>query len=453
MRRALAALAVLSLGLASPAVAAPPLVDVHVHIGSDALPRIDHIVVLMLENHTYDNFLGMLGKGDGFTLDASGRPTATNPYTDGRIQHAFHMPTTCQLSARPSNEWAASHNAYDGGRNDGFVRTPISPTNPSAVGGVAMGYWDRSDLPFTYSLADAFPIADRWFSSALVQTDPERRFLIGATAAGMTDDIGTSTDNAVALTRRVPVPLTIFNELDLFGISWTNYATDWPLGADPEPVPHQRRHHRSTPLQELQRVLHGRGGGEAAVGHAARPAVRHAVTGEPAEHRGGGAAAVRRGARGRGVARMGQHAARGHLRRRRRLLRPRAPAGGRRPRRHPAARAVGAADLRRLRALRLPGAGFVVSPYARPGYVSHTIYDHTSILKMIERKWHLPALSRRDATANDLTDFLDADAMQRGVPTFPTLPALAAPGDTPDTLACSTTGAGVIPPPASISAH
>jgi phospholipase C len=38
-----------------------------------------------------------------------------------------------------------------------------------------MGYWDERDLPFTYALATAFPLADRWFSSALAQTDPQRR--------------------------------------------------------------------------------------------------------------------------------------------------------------------------------------------------------------------------------------------------------------------------------------
>ena len=71
-------------------------------IGADTMPGIDHIVVLMLENHTYDNLLGMLDRGNGFRLDANGNPTATNPYPDGSVQHAFHMSTTCQESARAS---------------------------------------------------------------------------------------------------------------------------------------------------------------------------------------------------------------------------------------------------------------------------------------------------------------------------------------------------------------
>jgi len=134
--------------------------------GTDTMPGIDHIVVLMMENHSYDNVLGMLGRGpgqtprgDGFTLGSDGRPTATNPYPDGRTQRAFRMPTTCQLPSRPSQEWTASHNAYNKGRMDGFVSTPISPATSEIVGGVAMGYWTEEDLPFTYSLAAAQPMS------------------------------------------------------------------------------------------------------------------------------------------------------------------------------------------------------------------------------------------------------------------------------------------------------
>jgi phospholipase C len=93
----------------------------------------------------------------------------------------------------------------------------------------------------------------------------------------------------------------------------------------------------------------------------------------------------------------------------------------------------------------------VVSPYARRNHVSHVLYDHTSILAMIERKWNLPALTCRDANANDLADFLDLHALARGKPTFPALPALPPAGNTPGRLACSVTGPGVIPPPGSIT--
>jgi phospholipase C len=83
--------------------------------------------------------------------------------------------------------------------------------------------------------------------------------------------------------------------------------------------------------------------------------------------------------------------------------------------------------------------------------VSHVLHDHTSILAMLERKWNLPALTYRDANANDLTDFIDLKALARGRPTFPQLPRLSSPGNTPAALACSTAGPGTIPPPGSIS--
>src|SRR5205085_7852065 len=96
--------------------------------GTDTLPQIDHVLVLMMENHSYDNYLGMLGRaagqrprGDGFTLGPDGRPSAANPYRDGRVQHAFRMPTTCQLAGRPSQEWQQAHTQFAGGLNDGFV--------------------------------------------------------------------------------------------------------------------------------------------------------------------------------------------------------------------------------------------------------------------------------------------------------------------------------------------
>ena len=147
-------------------------------MGTDTIPQIEHIVVAMMENHSYDNRLGMLHRhdADGFQLGRDGLPIATNPYPNGDLQHAFHMPTTCQISGWPSQEWEASHIQFAHGRNDGFVKSPSGP--------VSMGYWDRGDQPFYYSVAEVFPIADRYFCSVLGQTYPNRRYLMAATSHG-----------------------------------------------------------------------------------------------------------------------------------------------------------------------------------------------------------------------------------------------------------------------------
>jgi phospholipase C len=90
----------------------------------------------------------------------------------------------------------------------------------------------------------------------------------------------------------------------------------------------------------------------------------------------------------------------------------------------------------------------VVSPWARPGYVSHTVFDHTSILKLVETKWNLPALTRRDANAKNMLDMLDFSR-----PAFSRPPALAKPLTAVDSaaLACDTSGPGTIPPPGSVT--
>ena len=150
----------------------------------------------MMENHSYDNKLGVLCRrdADGFRIGTDGLPRAENPYANGDIQHAFRMPTTCQLSGAPSQTWLDSHTQFDNGCNDGFV---VSGSGP-----VAMGYWEQADQPFYYSLAKVFPIADRYFSSLLGQTYPNRRYLISATSIGMVND----TPPAAKLTTRPTGP-------------------------------------------------------------------------------------------------------------------------------------------------------------------------------------------------------------------------------------------------------
>ncbi len=72
--------------------------------------------------------------------------------------------------------------------------------------------------------------------------------------------------------------------------------------------------------------------------------------------------------------------------------------------------------------LRVPA--FVISPFAKRRYVSHVVHDHTSVLRLIETKFNLGALTRRDANADNLLDALDL----HGRPAFLDPPELAAPG-------------------------
>ena len=170
--------------------------------------------MVMMENHSFDNYFGVLRRGDGFRFDDAEVPKNSCPDGMGNRTRSFRMPSTCQLDREPSQAWNASHISLGTGRrNDGFVL---------ATGPVAMGFWDQDDLPFYYGLARTFPLCDRWFASCLAQTYPNRKFLMCGTAVGQV-----STD--ISQVGKAPPPNgTIFERLNDHGISWRNYRTDLP---------------------------------------------------------------------------------------------------------------------------------------------------------------------------------------------------------------------------------
>ncbi len=65
----------------------------------------------------------------------------------------------------------------------------------------------------------------------------------------------------------------------------------------------------------------------------------------------------------------------------------------------------------------------IVSPYARPDFVTDTVYDHTSVLKLIEQKWNFPPMTRRDAAATSPIEALDLESS----PAFLVPPKLSPP--------------------------
>ena len=400
--------------------------------GTDTIPQVEHVVVVMMENHSYDNHFGMLRRrgADGFRIGRDGRPRAWNPYPDGRIQHAFRMPTTCQLSGRPAQDWLASHVQYDGGRLDGFVA--------SASGPVSMGYWQRADLPFYYSLASVFPIADRYFCSLLGQTYPNRRYLMAATSIGQVDD------TLPALTD-YPAEGTIFDRLDAHGITWKDYFTNL---ATPELFPPLYLKNQGTKIVPIAGFFTDAAAGTLPGFCMVEPEYGRADEENPQNI-----------ARGEAFAAQVINAVMAGPAWDRTLLiwtfdehggyydhvpPPRAVPPDAIPPAVPAGQS--AYDGFGRYGFRVPFA--IVSPWARPRYVSHRVFDHGSICKLVETKWNLPAMTYRDANAAAMLDMLD---LRR--PAFRTPPALAAPllDADPGALACDVSGPGVIPPPGSVT--
>jgi phospholipase C len=398
----------------------------HLLPGTDTMPEIEHILVLMMENHSYDNYLGMLGRGDGFTLGPDGRPTATNPYPDGSLQRAFLMPNSAQQDAKPTNEWGETHLQMSNGTNEGFVRSLSGP--------VAMGYWDEQILPFYYSLANTFPIGDRWFCSAPGQTYPNRRYLLAGTSAGMVEDV----IEQVA----IPAPNgTILERLELFGLTWKNYYSSFPPTTYLYPI---------DALATALNVVHiDRFYEDAASGHLPNFAIIDPDFGNSSEEDPQDISVGQSFAADVINAVMASPAWPKTL-----LIWNYDEHGGYYDHVPPPAaikpdsippigyeKGESAYDGFARYGFRVPSA--VISPWSKPNYVSSVLYDHTSILAMVERKWNLPACTWRDANANDLMDFIDL-----GNAAFLDPPRLAAPA--------ASTGSpghpGTIPPSGSIVA-
>jgi phospholipase C len=396
--------------------------------GKDTIPQIDHIVVLMMENHSYDNKLGLLNRAgaDGFSIGKNGRPTATNPYPNGDIQHAFRMPTTCQNN-KPSQSWINSHVQYAAGRNDGFVKSGSGP--------VAMGYWQWADQPFYYSMARVFPIADRYFCSVLGQTFPNRRYLISATSLGMVND---------GIPTGYPKNGTIFDRLNHAGISWKDYYSTL---ATTDLYPELAVKNASK-IVNIDHFFKDAADGKLPSFSLVEPNYVTTSEEDPQNIAVGeqfAARVVDAIMTGPGWART--------------LLIWTYDEHGGYYDHVPPPRAIAPDDIPpdapkdqhyegfTRYGFRVPCA--VISPWARANYVSHVVFDHTSICALVEAKWNLPAMTHRDANANTMLDMLDFRA-----PAFAKPPTLAAPLLTQHPFKaakCDVTGPGTIPPPGSVS--
>jgi phospholipase C len=372
--------------------------------GVDTFPQIEHIILLMMENHSFDDHFGMLGRGDGFRLDDAGRPRDANPDGSGSFIRAFRMPSGCQLRAVPSQAWNASHTAWNGGRNDGFVR---------ASGAVAMGYWTGDDIPFYYGLGRTFPLCDRFFCSVLAQTYPNRRFLLAGTAAGIV-----STTNE-ALVAPPPPNGTIIDRFAQHGITWKNYYSNLPaVGV----IPQHLSNHPANFVNISEYFTDAQRGTLPSVSFV-DPHFSISSEENPQDIRFGeqfSAQVINAAMHGPAWPKTllvwfyDEHGGYcDHV---------------------PPPRAVKPDDIPPSITVPpdLPGAydryGFrvpavIVSPYARRNYVSHHVHDITSVLRLIETKWNLAALTYRDANATELLDTLDL----RGRPRFLDPPELPEP--------------------------
>ncbi len=353
----------------------------------------EHVVVVTMENRSFDHFLGWLPGADGMQAGLE--------YTDkqGNAQQTFHLAPEfqgCQYQD-PDHSYDGGRIQYDGGAADGWLRAGSDDLFP-------IGYYTQDDLAFFGQAVPAWTTFDRYFCGILGPTFPNRFYL----HAGQTDRL-TNTLSMSSLTM-------IWDRLAAAGVSGTYYYSDVPiivlwgsrLNSISKPFDQFLADAAAGTLPNVAYIdpkfLDEAAGtsnddhpfADIRNGQVLVNQIYEAVTNSPNwadtvliftyDEWGG----------------FFDH-----------VPPPLAP------------QTDLDAELGNDGRLGFRVPCVIVSPLARRGFVAHQQYDHTSILSLIEWRWGLEPLSVRDETANNLAHALDLsgaknlDAPQFSVPQGP----------------------------------
>jgi phospholipase C len=150
--------------------------------GRGHLSDIQHVVILIQENRSFDHYFGTYPGVRGFADPVGAAAFTQSGYPpNGGTLRPFHLgPSEPQCFPDITHDWAPQHDSWDGGAMDRFVSTHLSVDGASA-GPATMGYYERADIPFYYALAGGFTICDRYHCSVLGPTDPNRLYTMSAT--------------------------------------------------------------------------------------------------------------------------------------------------------------------------------------------------------------------------------------------------------------------------------
>ncbi|WP_167083870.1 phosphocholine-specific phospholipase C [Rhizomicrobium palustre] len=177
-RRGFIKLATASLGAGAAMAMLPPSIQKALAVAPNrktgTIKDVEHVIILMQENRSFDHYFGTLRGVRGFsdphpiTLPG-GKPVWQQPDAKGKPLSPFHFDTKAtDALVVPSTDhsWKKSHDAWK--HHDAWVQKK---------GPMTMGYFTREDLPFHYALADAFTICDNYHCSVFGPTNPNRLFL------------------------------------------------------------------------------------------------------------------------------------------------------------------------------------------------------------------------------------------------------------------------------------
>jgi phospholipase C len=191
--------------------------EIPAHRGTGTLRDVEHVVVLMQENRSFDHYFGTLRGVRGFgdprpvTLP-DGKPVWAQ--SDGKRDILPFRPDADDLGLQFIQDlphgWKDTHAAWNGGRYDQWV---------PAKGSTTMAYLTREDIPFHYALADAFTVCDAYHCSFMGSTDPNRYYMW----TGYTGNDGTGGGPVLGNDEKGYSWTTYPERLEKAGVSWKIY--------------------------------------------------------------------------------------------------------------------------------------------------------------------------------------------------------------------------------------
>jgi phospholipase C len=201
------------------------------------LADIEHVVFFIQENRSFDQYFGSypgvrgfadphaLALNDGSGLSVFAQPGYPAAGFGGRLYpFRLDVANNGECVHDISHDWGPQHRSWNGGRMDGFVAEHVKDEG-AGNGAVTMGYYTRADLPYYYALADAFTLCDAYHSSVLAASDPNHVHIISGT---LDPDgrhggplVGNRASGSPALSWT-----TMPEQLRARGISWKVYTPD-----------------------------------------------------------------------------------------------------------------------------------------------------------------------------------------------------------------------------------
>lgn len=386
---------------------------------------IETVVLMMQENRSFDHYFGRYPKwakrsdvevapDDASNPESTGAtPGASFPWT-----HAEHL---CFKDT--GHGWRASHREWNDGKMNGFYEANHDPKDPLENGARAMWWYDEREIPFYYALAAQFGLADHYHCSLLGPTWPNRMFFYAGTSFGLTFN----TFPNIASYTFPDKDAVLLDELEKRHVDWKIYTAGGPPGVQVAIGPTlTTRFGRDVTLGTLEDFK-----ADAAAGklppfvYVEANALNEGKASGNDEHPESTpqvgqklvydvVSALTRSPQWNKMAFFLTYDEHGGLYDH--LPPPEAcPPDNIDPILDKGDVTQGKFD--RL-GVRVPL--IVVSPYTKKGYVSHAVYDHTSVLRFVQAKFKLPALTSRDANASIPIDFFDfASPPNLAPPSFP----------------------------------